>query len=116
MAIVVILFILLVILLVGYCSGDMGTLTGEPFIGRLGSTCNPAVCADQKTITPCLNCYECGYCMNKSGGRCVPGSPNGPYPIDGKVVECEKWYHDDPFSVYKNGLDPWDPQTAHYAH
>lgn len=91
-----IIIIIIIILLIFLYSQ-----TTENFIGRSTFTCNPKICSDQTTIDTCLNCYECGYCMNKNGGKCVPGSPEGPYGN----IKCDRWLNNDPSSVYKYWLN-----------
>ena len=91
-----IIIIIIVVIILWYIYSQ----TNEGFIGQYAGTCSPSICRDQDTIDTCLNCYECGYCMNKNGGRCVKGSPEGPYGN----IKCAKWYHNDPSSIYKYWL------------
>lgn len=52
-------------------------------------------CKD-KTINQCLNCFNCGFCVDKWGNsRCVGGDHKGPYNFE----KCAYWYHNDPYSV-----------------
>lgn len=64
----------------------------ENYVDRYGSPCS--VCSDQ-SYAKCLNCTNCGYCLNANGGKCIRGDVHGPYD---KNVKCVSWIGNDPFS------------------
>jgi hypothetical protein len=74
------------------CSSFDNTNNIEGYTGRYGAPC--FVCSDQSYAT-CLNCTNCGYCLNDDGGKCIQGDVHGPYDPS---VNCKMWYQNDPFS------------------
>lgn len=68
------------------------TPTNEQFVGRYGAPCS--VCSDH-SYAKCLDCTNCGYCLNDNGGKCIPGDVHGPY---NPQIQCKMWYQNDWFS------------------
>lgn len=62
----------------------------ENFNGKYGNICTDC---STKTMGECLECADCGYCINDFSSQCVSGDVHG--PTKGK---CKKWYQNDPFS------------------
>lgn len=62
----------------------------ENFNGKYGNVC---VECDSKTLGQCLECTDCGFCINDFWSGCVKGDVHGPYS-----GTCKKWYHNDPFT------------------
>lgn len=63
----------------------------EHFNGKYGNMCNND--CGSKTMGQCLECADCGYCINDFSSQCVPGDVHGPYN-----GSCKKWYQNDPFT------------------
>jgi hypothetical protein len=66
------------------------------FQGTYCTDCN------NKNYNQCMNCFNCGYCIDKQGkGICLPAdNVSGPYNKE----FCYLWYYGDPFDwmKYKN--------------
>lgn len=62
----------------------------EAFSGKYGNVCRNC---DSKTFGECLECADCGFCINDFSSKCVSGDVHGPF--EGK---CQKWYQNDPFT------------------
>lgn len=64
----------------------------EGFNEQTGQFCPSCV---GKTFNQCLQCFNCGWCVDKWGnGACIGGDANqGPYNKE----NCAKFYHTDPF-------------------
>jgi hypothetical protein len=71
----------------------------EAFNGKYGNVCRTC---ESKTLADCLECADCGYCMNDFSSKCVAGDVHGPF--EGK---CQKWYQNDPYTraVLSNNRD-----------
>lgn len=68
----------------------------ESFNEQVGKFC--LSCKD-KTFNQCLECFNCGICVDKSGNiSCMGGDHRGPYNFE----RCYRWYHRDP---YKTKMD-----------
>lgn len=67
----------------------------EKFNGRYGTMCFK--CED-KTLGECMECSDCGYCINQDKSQCLSGNFSGPY--DGNV-KCQRWIHNDPWSTFQ---------------
>lgn len=66
----------------------------EHFANRNGSICK---CCTGKSIRQCMDCENCGYCVDKFGrAGCVEGNLYGPYD---KNLECQIWKHSSPWSA-----------------
>jgi len=71
----------------------------ESFDGSVGHICT---CCNNKDNRQCLQCENCGICVNKNKkSQCVKGDVHGPYS---KTITCDKWKHSDPF--YANTNNP----------
>ena len=75
--------------LIGYILSEDNFM--EYFSLEYGHNCEK--CKGLK-LGKCINCSNCGFCMNKGKSDCVPGDLYGPY-INRK---CGMWYYHDPFS------------------
>lgn len=65
--------------------------------GQLCITCNG------KNINQCLNCFNCGFCVDEYGNsQCIGGNYLGPFNNE----KCVRWYHGDPYSymIRRNDL------------
>lgn len=62
----------------------------EYFNGKYGNICSEC---SSKTLGECLECADCGYCINDFSSQCVPGDVHGP-----TKGTCKKWYQNDPFT------------------
>lgn len=62
----------------------------ENFNGKYGNICSDC---SSKTLGECLECADCGYCINDFSSQCVPGDVHGP-----TKGTCKKWYQNDPFT------------------
>ena len=68
----------------------------------------PYYCQDCNKSEPnqCLKCYNCGYVVDETGGKCVEGDIYG--PADKKYYCPSKnyvWHHNDPASTLLFGLE-----------
>lgn len=62
----------------------------ETFTNDSGYFCDPKEC-EHMTISDCMKCSNCGYCMNDFSSKCVSGSPR-------ELIEsgkCSKVYAND---------------------
>jgi hypothetical protein len=67
---------------------------------------------EDKTLRDCLECANCGWCMNDNfSSQCVAGDLHGAYD---KTKTCNKWYHNDVWtrSVLANDSD-YDKYNAY---
>ena len=88
----IIFFMVIMMFIYIFVQADVGE-SFERFIGRLGGTCTAEMCSNCVGVRACMECYECGYCVDDKGnGKCVAGNPSGPYN-----GHCNKWLHNDPF-------------------
>ena len=56
--------------------------------GQLCTTCNG------RTFNQCLQCFNCGFCVDKWGNStCVGGDRFGPYNFE----KCDYYYYIDPY-------------------
>ena len=62
----------------------------EHFNEKYGIRC---LNCENKTFGECLECSDCGYCLNKKSAQCVKGDIHGPY-----TGTCNRWIHNDPWS------------------
>lgn len=94
MSLLIVLIILFVIyyLFIKDISWRQPELGVEGFNESTGKLCNSC---SNKTYNQCLNCFNCGFCVDKytGKGRCVAGDHNGPYNYD----DCHNWYSGDSF-------------------
>lgn len=44
---------------------------------------------EDTNLKDCMNCPDCGICVNDFGNKCVKGDENGPYFYD----TCDKWIY-----------------------
>jgi hypothetical protein len=64
----------------------------EAFNDQTGKFCYDC---DNKTINQCMQCFNCGFCVDKNGnGKCIPGDHTGPWNKE----DCYQWHYGDPFS------------------
>jgi hypothetical protein len=64
----------------------------EYFNEQVGKFCYSC---EEKTYNQCLNCFNCGFCVDKHGnGKCIEGDHTGPY--NGNI--CGMWYSGDPLT------------------
>lgn len=67
----------------------------EGFNRDTGQFCGS--CSD-KTFNQCLNCFNCGFCIDKWGnGKCIGGSVLGP----NNKENCAFWYTTDDWTTAK---------------
>lgn len=82
-------WLILVVLIIVFFSKKKNV---ENFDGKYGLVCS----CKNKTINQCVQCYNCGFCLdNKGSAQCIPGDVHGPYDSKKK---CLVWYHNDPYS------------------
>jgi len=95
----IIVILLFVVFLINYKYNIFNIPYQENFnnqTGRFCSSCN------NLNFNQCLNCFNCGFCIDKNGkGACVSGDIHGPY----NSLKCVKWYSGDPFSYMKSRND-----------
>jgi len=65
--------------------------TNENFTLDSGLFVDPTKCGTY-TLGKCLECANCGWCMDSFSSKCVSGDAYGP-----TTGTCQKWYHNDPF-------------------
>lgn len=85
---IIIVLLICVVMAFGYLYYKY--MSKESFNERQGSYC---VTCNDKTFAQCLECADCGYCMNDFSAYCTKGDSHGPYS-----GTCKKWYHNDPFT------------------
>lgn len=90
------IFLVLIVLYIIKSSGLFNNVQNnkvEGFDGKVGWHCRSC---SNKTINQCMQCYNCGFCLDNEGkASCVPGDVHGPYD---KKKFCHMWYHSDPYS------------------
>jgi hypothetical protein len=85
------IIIAIIILLVLYYINQRYTNT-EHYNENSGRLCQSC---EHRTINQCLECFNCGYCIDKFGnGKCIGGdAASGPYNKE----KCALWYQGDQF-------------------
>ncbi len=69
----------------------------EGYNDQTGRYCHS--CSD-KTFNNCLNCFNCGWCVDNFGnGICMGGDHRGPYNYE----NCAKWFRGKPNKSCTNG-------------
>jgi hypothetical protein len=80
------IILLLILVLVYNYSG-----TKEMYNNSVGQYC---MSCDTKTLSQCMNCFNCGVCVDRAGNKtCVPGDIHGPFNND----DCVEYYNVDPY-------------------
>lgn len=83
-----ILYILLILLLIYLFNIN----TKEPYNDSSGKLC---LSCNDKTFNQCLECFNCGFCVDKWGNsKCIVGDMHGPYNYE----QCDRWYYNDPWT------------------
>ena len=90
----IILVIIFLFLINNNNNNDKNNIEGyNEETGQFCTTCS------NKTINQCLQCFNCGWCVDKWGNSaCIGGDHKGPYNYE----RCYKWKHGDPFSEMLN--------------
>ena len=71
---------------------NKGNCCIEGYNNQTGRFC--ISCAN-KTINQCLECFNCGWCVDKWGNSgCIGGDHKGPYNFE----NCARWYYSDPWT------------------
>ncbi len=74
--------------------GGLGESVGlkEHFNDQVGQFCYSC---SGKTVNQCMNCFNCGFCVDKFGNSgCIGGDHKGPYNHE----RCVVWHYGDPWS------------------
>lgn len=85
------LFFILVILTILYIFAVASGPCIEGMDNTYGGHCRSC---DNKSFGQCMNCSNCGFCVDKDGvGKCVSGDMFGPWDKS----KCVNYYHNDPY-------------------
>ncbi len=97
LTVVLLLSIVVVLFLKRYKVQDNKVEKYNDTSGQLCITCNG------KNINQCLNCFNCGFCVDEYGNsQCIGGNYIGPFNKE----KCVRWYHGDPYAymIRRNDL------------
>lgn len=114
------LYLILLIIIIAttlFIFNDFDNKISEPFNEKVGQFC---ITCKGKNYNQCLNCFNCGFCVDKWGNaQCIGGSHRGPYNFE----RCVRWYHGDPYAFmlqknanrkchYRFGSGPINPNLV----
>lgn len=83
--------IIIILILIGIYYISQKCVT-EHYNEQSGTLCQSC---ENKTLNECLECFNCGYCIDKFGnGKCIGGdAASGPYNKE----KCAVWYQGDQY-------------------
>jgi hypothetical protein len=91
----VIFIMLIIILIIYWLKVWYYDKKKEKFNGRYGTRCFKC---ENKTLGECMECSDCGYCLNLDGSSCMAGDFRGPYDHN---IKCNRWIQNDPWSSHQ---------------
>lgn len=93
---IIVVTLIIILIVIRFVKNNIITNVTENFNEQNGQLC---FTCENKTMNQCLECFNCGFCVDQFGnGKCIGGdAASGPYNNE----SCRLWYQSDPYVLMK---------------